>query len=251
MKLQHATWPAIEAWLRHNDGIVIPIGSTEQHGPTGLIGTDAICPEVITGGMAEQGVLVAPTLAIGMAQHHLGFPGSISLRPSTLIALIGDVVGSLAIQGFRRFLFVNGHGGNIAPVQAAFAEIWAESSFAGRDSGLRLQMFNWFQGRRIKALSAELYGDAEGWHATPSEISLTWHAHPELARSDSLDPVRAPYGDIRDAVDYRRQFPDGRIGSEPVRARIEHGARLFEAGLADAMEAWAALTEPSSGQQDR
>jgi creatinine amidohydrolase len=112
-------------------------------------------------------------------------------------------------------------------------------------------LFNWFQGRRVKALSAELYGDAEGWHATPSEISLTWHAHPELARSDALDPVRAPYGDIRDAVDYRRQFADGRIGSEPGRARVEHGARLFEAGLADAMEAWVGLTERLPGQQDR
>ncbi len=249
MKLQHATWPDIEAWLKDHDGIVIPIGSTEQHGPTGLIGTDAICPEVIADEMAGQGVLVAPTLAIGMAQHHLAFPGSISLRPSTLIALIRDVVGSLAVQGFGRFLFVNGHGGNIAPLQAAFAEIWAESSFAGRDSGLQLELFNWFQGRRVKALSAELFGDAEGWHATPSEISLTWHAYPELARSEALDPVRAPYGTIRDARDYRRQFGDGRIGSEPGLASVEHGARLFEAGLADAMEAWAALTGRARGKQ--
>jgi len=250
MRLQHATWPDIEVWLKDNDGIVIPIGSTEQHGPTGLIGTDAICPEVIAAGMAEQGVLVAPTLAIGMAQHHLAFPGSISLRPSTLIAVVRDVVGSLAVQGFRRFLWLNGHGGNIAPLQIAFAEIWAESSLAGRDSGLRLQLFNWFEGRRVKALSSELYGDAEGWHATPSEISLTWHAHPHLARSDSLDPARAPYGDIRDAVDYRRQFPDGRIGSEPGRACVEHGARLFEVGLADAMESWAVLTTRSVWQKE-
>jgi len=85
MKLQHATWPDIEAWLKDHNGIVIPIGLTEQHGPTGLIGTDAICPEVIAGGMAGQRALVAPTLAIGRAQHHLALPGSISLRSSTLI----------------------------------------------------------------------------------------------------------------------------------------------------------------------
>ena len=56
MKLQLATWPDIEAYLERCDAVLIPIGSTEQHGPTGLIGTDAICPEHIAAGLAEQGV---------------------------------------------------------------------------------------------------------------------------------------------------------------------------------------------------
>ncbi|MBS3742915.1 MAG: creatininase family protein [Wenzhouxiangellaceae bacterium] len=242
MKLQYTTWPEIEAWLEHNDAIVIPIGSTEQHGPNGLIGTDAICPEVIAAGMAGQDVLVAPTLSIGMAQHHLAFPGSITLRPSTLIAVIGDVIGSLAAQGFKRFLFLNGHGGNTATVHAAFAEIWADHSLAGNASGLDFKLFNWFGGSRVKRLSAELFGDAEGAHATPSEVSLTWYAHPDAARDVALDPGRAPEGEIRDAQDYRSTFPDGRIGSEPGRASIEHGERLYRAALEDAMEAWQSFT---------
>jgi len=241
MKLQYATWPEVEAWLEDNDGIVIPIGSTEQHGPTGLIGTDAICPEVIAAGMAERAVLVAPTLSIGMAQHHLAFPGSITLRPSTLMAVIGDVVDSLAAQGFRRFMFLNGHGGNIATVNAAFAEIWAGHSLGGLASGLDFRLFNWFAGHRVRQLSVELFGDAEGSHATPSEVSLTWYANPDAVRTVPLDPARAPKGAIRDARDYRSTFPDGRIGSEPGLARVEYGERLYDAALEDALEAWAAL----------
>ncbi len=244
MKLQLATWPDIRDYLERCDAVLIPIGSTEQHGPTGLIGTDAICPEHIAGGMAEQGVLVAPTLSIGMAQHHLRFPGSITLRPTTLMAVIRDVVTSLASQGFRRFLFLNGHGGNIATVQAAFADLYADVSLGGGESSVVLELFNWFMGPRVGALSKELYGDAEGSHATPSEISLTWDAYPEAARQAPMTPERAPRGPIRDADDYRKRFADGRIGSEPQLASAEHGARLYQAGLEDAMEVWGRFQAP-------
>jgi creatinine amidohydrolase len=238
MKLQLSTWPEIEAYLEQSQGVVIPIGSTEQHGPTGLIGTDAICPETIAGGMSEAGILVAPTISYGMAQHHLAFPGSASLRPSTLLALVRDIVQSMAVAGFRKFYFLNGHGGNIATVTAAFSEIWAEASLRQADSGLDMTLANWFMGKRMQALSAELYGDAEGFHATPSEISLTWHAYPDCARSDRLTPTRGPGGVIRDARDFRRSFPDGRCASEPHLASAADGQRFYQAALADAIESY-------------
>lgn len=241
MKLQQATWPEVAAYLETSDAIVIPIGSTEQHGPSGLIGTDAICPETIACGMADMGMLIAPTLSIGMAQHHLAFPGSIALRPGTLMAIIRNVVESLAVQGFRRFMFLNGHGGNIATVHAAFSEVWSESSFRGHDSALHLELFNWFTGPRVKKLSEELFGDAEGSHATPSEISLTWFVYPDRKSNAKLNPRRAPNGPFRDARDFRQRFPDGRMGSEPGLASIEHGKRLYEAGVRDAMEAFERL----------
>ncbi len=241
MKLQLATWPDVQEYLERCDAVLIPIGSTEQHGPNGLIGTDAICPEHIAAGMAEQGVLVAPTLSIGMAQHHLGFPGSITLRPTTLIAVIHDVVTSLASQGFRRFLFFNGHGGNIATVHTAFAELYADYSLAADEAPLVLELLNWFMGPRVVALSKQLFGDAEGSHATPSEVSLTWHAHPDAARPMTMDPEIAPKGTIRDAHHYRASFPDGRIGSNPGLASIPHGERLYKAGLEDAMDRWQAF----------
>lgn len=166
MKLQHASWPEVEDYLKRSSAILIPIGSTEQHGPTGLIGTDALCPEVLANGIAERGgALVAPTLSIGMAQHHLGFPGSITLRPSTLIAVIQDVVNSLARHGFDRFFFLNGHGGNIASVTAAFSEIYAESSLGSAPSNrpaLRCKLHNWWDVPGVKQLSKELFGADEG-----------------------------------------------------------------------------------------
>ena len=82
MRLHLSTWQEVENYLAGSKAILIPIGSTEQHGPTGLIGTDALCPEIIGGLAADQsGLLMAPTFNIGVAQHHLEFPGSMTLRP--------------------------------------------------------------------------------------------------------------------------------------------------------------------------
>jgi creatinine amidohydrolase len=116
MQLQLQTWQEVEAYLQSSRGIILPVGSTEQHGPTGLIGTDAICAEVIARGVGEAtGALVAPTIAVGMAQHHMGFAGSMTLRPSTLIAVLQDMIESLVRHGFERFYFLTGMVGTSPP----------------------------------------------------------------------------------------------------------------------------------------
>ena len=104
MLLAKSTWPEIEAFLQRSKTVVVPIGSNEQHGPTGLLGTDWMCPEIIAheAQKASPDLLVAPTFNIGMAQHHLGFPGTISLKPSTFMAAIGDWCRSLAGHGFEK-----------------------------------------------------------------------------------------------------------------------------------------------------
>lgn len=235
MILHHSTWQEVDAYLKNSSAIIIPIGSTEQHGPNGLIGTDAICPETIARGVSEKiNALIAPTISIGMAQHHLGFAGSITLRPSTLIAVISDVVNSLARHGFDRFYFLNGHGGNIATVTAAFSELYGQSSFNKEPNKhpLRMRLQNWWHSREVGAISKELFGHAEGSHATPSEVSLTYFAHPHAVKKVSMQPELAPNGPIRDADDYRKHFPDGRIGSNPALASIEAGEKLFHAAVA-------------------
>jgi creatinine amidohydrolase len=236
MLLHLCTWQEIERYLDGSKGIIVPIGSTEQHGPNGLIGTDAICPEVIARGVGEKiGALVAPTLGIGMAQHHLGFPGSVSLRPSTLVAVVRDVVQSLARHGFERCYFLNGHGGNIATVTAAFSEVYAEKSFSGGDNypRIRCKLSNWYMSPGVKQLSAKLFGSSEGSHATPSEVSLTYFAYPHAVKSAEMSPKLAPAGPIYDADDYRSRFPDGRIGSDPSLASVDAGRQLYKAAVED------------------
>jgi creatinine amidohydrolase len=242
MLLQLCTWQEVEAYLQRSTGIIIPIGSTEQHGPTGLIGTDAICPEVIARGVAEEtDVLVAPTINIGMAQHHLGFPGSITLRPGTLLAVVRDIVDSLTRHGFDHFYFLNGHGGNIATVTAAFSEIYAQCSLGTAPPDrlpVRCKLANWWMGARVKKLSQSLFGDAEGSHATPAEVSLSYFAYPNAVKTAEMSPKIAPKGEIFDAADYRRRFPDGRIGSDPSLASIDAGEKLYKAAVKDTLESY-------------
>jgi len=233
MRLHLCTWKEVETYLAEQTGIILPIGSTEQHGPNGLIGTDALCAEAVALKVGEKtGALVGPALSIGMAQHHLGFAGSVTLRPTTLIAVICDVVNSLARHGFDRFFFINGHGGNVATASAAFSEVYAQASLADGRSGLRCHMENWWQNEAVMKISRNLFAESEGSHATPSEASLTYHLFPDDAArvsSAELSPKVAPKGPIYDAAEYRRRFADGRIGSDPSLATGEAGEQLLAA----------------------
>ena len=253
MLLQHATWPEVEAYLERATGIIVPIGSTEQHGPTGLIGTDALTAEVIGRRLGEEaGVYVAPTLSIGMAQHHMEFAGSVTLRPSTLMLVVRDVVVSLARHGFTHFFFVNGHGGNVAPVSTAFSEIHGELAEAAALRGpganrmpteVFCQLANWFDQPNVAKLRAELYGDKEGSHATPSEVSVTWYAYPEQQRHAPLEAVAPAPRRFQGAADYRRLHPDGRMGADPTLATPEAGARFVATAVADLKRAYAQFLE--------
>ena len=260
MILVRSTWKEIEAYLARSRGIVIPIGSTEQHGPIGLIGTDAQTAEAIAHGLGERvDALVGPTLALGVAQFNLGFPGTVSLRATTLMAVIEDYVLSLARQGFERFYFVNGHGGNIAPARAVFQDIYAGWSLGTRSgTAPRCRLRSWWEYPEANRIRNELYGAAEGIHATPSEIAITQHAHPAWMQAGTRTGAETPPpavsaeflrdhgGDNHwDAATHRAAFPDGRVGSDSALARPEHGAALLEACIAGAVDDYRAfLAEP-------
>lgn len=237
MILQLSTWQDIETWLKTSKTIVIPIGSMEQHGPNGFIGTDALCPEIIAleaEKKAPGSLLVGPTFNVGCAQHHLGFPGTITLRPSTMIMAMRDWSDSLRRHGFERLYWFNGHGGNVATIEAAFSEIHSQRSFQPAEgdnaAGLKLKRRNWWDFKDVMGLCNRLYPTGHGVHATASEVSVTFYAYPDHAKTDvDMSPKIAASGPISDAIEYRASFPDGRIGSDPTQSNAADGAKIVEA----------------------
>jgi creatinine amidohydrolase len=231
IRLQLRSWPEVEAYLERCRGVIVPLGSTEQHGPTGAIGTDALTAEAVAVEVGRRtGVLVTPAQNFGMAEHHLGFPGTVSLQPSTLLAVLHDVVLSLARHGFERIFVINGHGGNIATARAAFAEAYGSAAARGLPVAprLRCQLANWFMAGPVLQEARNLYGDREGHHATPSEIALTLHLEPSLESKRRPLPEPAPAGPIHGPEDFRARHPDGRMGSDPSLAEAHHGERFLD-----------------------
>ncbi len=258
MRLELATTKAVADYLSRSKGIVWPVGSNEQHGPVGLIGTDHLCAEAIARRTGERhGILVAPTLAVGQSHFHLGFPGTLALRPSTLMAVVADMLASLEITGFRRLYILNGHGGNVAPIRSAVAEYYAARSMAGihAPDGLIVRLRSWWELPNVDGLRKSLYGANEGFHATPSEIAITqaaWPDHigdvsetpppPSHGRNDLMDHAGDNYAEARD---YVRRFPDGRVISHSGLARRAHGEALLEAAVGDLAADYAAFLASS------
>jgi len=243
MQLHELTWPDVVSYLDRSRGIIIPMGSTEQHGPTGLIGTDTICAEVIARGVGDRtDALVAPTIAYSQAQFNLSFPGTVSVRARTFMRLVTDIIESLASQGFTHFYCLNAHGANVAPVRSAFQDIHADRSLGRGDGGpLRCRLRSWWEPEPVASLRETLFAKGEGLHATPSEISITQAILPDAARKAELAAAPPLAPDLRDrhagdnhldADSHRAMFPDGRVGSDPSLADRVQGDRLIETAVA-------------------
>lgn len=248
MLLHLSTWTEVETYLQQSTGIIIPIGSTEQHGPTGLIGTDAICAEAIARGVGEiTQAMVAPTLNVGMALHHTAFPGTISFRPTTLILIVKEYITSLVKAGFTKFCFINGHGGNIATLKAAFSETYdylADLQLSNSHQ-VKCQIANWFMCHSVYQLAKELYGDQEGSHATPSEVAVTQYLYPETIKQGYLTPEVAKGHKIYGAADFRAHYPDGRMGSNPALATPEHGKQFYDLAVKEISQGYLEFLQSS------
>lgn len=178
--INELTWEDVAVYLKNNDIVIIPAGSTEEHGPAGPLGVDAYAAIALAEDAAKKsGVLVTPPIWFGDSSHHTGFPGTISLRPSTLIEVIKDVSKSLARNGFKKIIIINGHKmANLPALGTAAKELHEydlpDVFFAVIDP--------WKIARKI---SAEIK-DTNEHHSGELEISHVWYKHPHLIKKNKL-----------------------------------------------------------------
>jgi creatinine amidohydrolase len=137
VKISEMNWSQVERYLATDDRAVLPLGSTEQHAGLSL-SVDSILSERVALEAAEPlGVPVFPVLAYGITPYFLGYPGSVSIRVETYVRIVRDILDSLKRAGFRRFLIVNGHGGN-QPAQSLAIEWTADNP------GVATKFHNWW-----------------------------------------------------------------------------------------------------------
>lgn len=236
--LEELGWPDVEAYLHRDDRLILVVGSTEQHGRHLVFGSDAWTPWEIARRVSDQtGVLLAPPVNYGMSLHHLGFPGSLSLRPYTLSSVITDLLESAHEHGFRHILILNGHGGNVAALQAALAEV------LHRMHGLQVHLGNWWHLPEVEAIFAQAYPGEAGGHADASETSVVMAIRPDVVRMErAAHSPGAPEPDFLTRQVFLDHFPHGVIGPDPRRASEQVGQQVLSAAAAaftTLLQSWA------------
>ncbi len=150
----------VAAFLESHDTVIVPVGSTEQHGPHAPLATDVVIPVEIARRVAERiGAVVAPSVNYGLSYPHAGFTGVVHVRIATFMTLIEDLCVSLATAGFRRIVFLNGHYDN------TYAIAYACATAADRlPEGMRAFPLNYWDGM-TPAEAAEFFDPSNGLHA--------------------------------------------------------------------------------------
>jgi creatinine amidohydrolase len=219
--VETATWTDVDGV--ETDLALLPVGSTEQHGPHAPLGTDTRTAETVADRAADRydgEVVVAPAVPVGVAEEHRAFAGTLWTTPSTFRAYVRDVVGSLAHHGFDRVVVVNGHGGNVP----ALGEVCA--TVCRHDDAYAVP-FTWF----------DEVGDhaADMGHGGPLETAFLQHATPALIREDRLAEARdggsERWGDWQGKVNLAvdsDEFTDNGVVGDPTAGGAELGAELLE-----------------------
>jgi len=220
MDLSEATWPDVAD--ADADLAVLPVGSTEQHGPHAPLGTDSITATAVAdaGTDAYDGaVLVTPTIPVGVSAEHRQFPGTLWLAPDTFRAVVSDVVESLASHGVSRVVVVNGHGGNVP----ALGEVCAALT---RDGVAYTVPFTWFDAI-----------EADPGHAGHVETSVLQAVAPDTVREDRREPGADTWGEWVAGVDLAVdtiEFTENGVVGDPTTADAASGEALL-ATAADAL----------------
>ncbi|MDL5362041.1 creatininase family protein [Halalkalicoccus sp. NIPERK01] len=233
MHLSEATWT--DAADAETDLALLPVGSTEQHGPHAPLGTDVETAKAVAdaAGDAYDGeVVVAPSIPVGIAEEHRQFSGTLWVSPDTFRSYVRETVASLASHGWDRVVVVNGHGGNVP----ALGEVCETIS---RHDAAYAVPFTWFEG------VGEHRSDMG--HGGPLETALLRHVAPDLVREDRIEDARegaAPrWGEwvsrVNLAVDSAEFTENGVVGDpgEGSRERGEELLALASAALVELLEA--------------
>jgi len=199
--LQEMSWTDIRDYLKTNDMVIIPIGSTEQHGPHMPLGTDYYEATGISKLIsARTGVVMAPVLLVGYSEYHSGFPGTLSLKPETMEQVLFETAEMLIKYGFRRFMFFNYHGGNNIVQSKVIHRInhTTEAIAVAIGHGSPIQKGR-YQGK-------DEVGDE---HAGIGETSLMLYLKPELVKIERAERPKAIYSEKLQALWMLSQkYPD-------------------------------------------
>jgi creatinine amidohydrolase len=222
MHLRETAWPDADA----SDATlaVLPVGSTEQHGPHAPLGTDVLTAEAVAQAGADghdEDVVLAPPIPVGVAEEHRHFAGTLWVSEDTFRAYVRETIESLASHGWNRVVVVNGHGGNVAPLRELCARLT-------RDGTAYAVPFTWFD-----AVDPE---DVEMGHGGPVETSLLRHIHPELvdesqfeaAAEDGTDAWGEWQSGTNLAYDTAEFSANGTVG-DPGESSAEVGEQLLMA----------------------
>lgn len=169
--LHYMTWVDAKQYFAKNDTVILPVGSTEQHGPANPLGTDLLIAEALAERVSDQtGVACLPIVPFGASSHHRQFWGTVFVSPKSLKHYVRDICLSLKYYGVRKIVIVNGHGGNLAVLSELAREL--------REKGIFISVFQWWSAS-IK-LFPELFKPEERLHAGAEETSVNLALHKHL-----------------------------------------------------------------------
>jgi len=221
MRIEDLNWMDVEAYLKQEDRLMLVLGACEQHGYLSLL-TDMKIPQALADAASTQtGVLVAPAVNFGVSPYFLTYPGTISLRVSTLVDLVEDLVRSVYGYGFRRLLIMNGHGGN-NPARARLVEV------ANQLPGLQLAWYAWWESHTVEAL-------AQKYQLKPTHAS--WMEAFAFTRVSELPPGEKPapsFTGLLNADETRLAYGDGVFGGT-YQADEAVMQEMFQACLEDVL----------------
>jgi creatinine amidohydrolase len=222
MNLGEMNWMEVEQYLKTDDRVMVVIGATEQHGYIELDADAKIPLKLAEAASAQTGVLVTPPLNFGCSSYFVDFPGTISLRVSTLLCVVEDIIRSLHHQGFRRILIVNGHGGN-DPAKVSLGEVVNDL----RD--LKLGWYNWWKSTSVGAVALE--HNLSTYHASWMEAFpfLRTPGMPQGEKQAFEPDLILPSNLVREALQ------DGVYGGA-YQAGAEVMDEVFNAALQDILE---------------